>query len=74
MSVTVLYEIFKPDHKVVTLMLQVDASVKTILSTLVDPDSNYFLVKMNSSGGKTTDSCVMSVCWKYHVVLSGCIY
>ncbi|KAA0707277.1 Rap guanine nucleotide exchange factor 3 [Triplophysa tibetana] len=48
----VLYEILKPDHKVVTLMLPVDASVKNILSTLVDPDSNYVLVKMNSSGDR----------------------
>lgn len=48
----VLYEIVKPDHKVVTLMLPVDTSVKTILSTLVDPDKNYVLVKMNSSGDR----------------------
>ncbi|XP_057219184.1 rap guanine nucleotide exchange factor 3 isoform X1 [Triplophysa rosa] len=48
----VLYEILKPDHKVITLMLSVDASVKNILSTLVDPDSNYVLVKMNSSGDR----------------------
>lgn len=58
---TVLYEIFKPDHKVVTLMLPVDASVKNILSTLVEPDSNYVLVKMNSSGGKLTDSCLIQM-------------
>ncbi|XP_051517668.1 rap guanine nucleotide exchange factor 3 isoform X2 [Myxocyprinus asiaticus] len=48
----VLYEIFKPDHKAVTVMLQVDASVKDILSTLVDPERNYVLIKMNSLGDR----------------------
>lgn len=48
----VLYEIFKPDHKAVTVMLPVDASVNDILTTLVDPERNYVLVKMNSAGGK----------------------
>uniref|UniRef100_A0A672MFY2 Rap guanine nucleotide exchange factor 3 n=1 Tax=Sinocyclocheilus grahami TaxID=75366 RepID=A0A672MFY2_SINGR len=48
----VLYEIFKPDHKAVTVMLPVDASVKDILTTLVDPESDYVLVKMNSSGDR----------------------
>ncbi|XP_048033758.1 rap guanine nucleotide exchange factor 3 isoform X2 [Megalobrama amblycephala] len=48
----VLYEIFKPDHKVVTVMLPVDASVNDILTTLVDPERNYVLVKMNSSGDR----------------------
>ncbi|KAL1250224.1 hypothetical protein QQF64_021229 [Cirrhinus molitorella] len=48
----VLYEIFKPDHKVVTVMLPVDASVNDILTTLVDPERDYVLVKMNSSGDR----------------------
>uniref|UniRef100_A0A672MF82 Rap guanine nucleotide exchange factor 3 n=1 Tax=Sinocyclocheilus grahami TaxID=75366 RepID=A0A672MF82_SINGR len=49
---SILYEIFKPDHKAVTVMLPVDASVKDILTTLVDPESDYVLVKMNSSGDR----------------------
>uniref|UniRef100_A0A671S310 Rap guanine nucleotide exchange factor 3-like n=1 Tax=Sinocyclocheilus anshuiensis TaxID=1608454 RepID=A0A671S310_9TELE len=48
----VLYEIFKPDHKAVTVILPVDASVKDILTTLVDPERDYVLVKMNSSGDR----------------------
>ncbi|TRY79032.1 hypothetical protein DNTS_022234 [Danionella cerebrum] len=48
----VLYEIFKVDHKAVTVMLPVNASVKDILNTLVDPERNYVLVKMNSSGDR----------------------
>ncbi|RXN05364.1 rap guanine nucleotide exchange factor 3-like isoform X2 [Labeo rohita] len=48
----VLYEIFKPDHKVVNVMLPVDASVNDILTTLVDPERDYVLVKMNSSGDR----------------------
>lgn len=52
----VLYEIFKPNHQAVTVMLPVDASVNDILTTLVDPERNYVLVKMNSSGGKLWDS------------------
>ncbi|ROL43172.1 Rap guanine nucleotide exchange factor 3 [Anabarilius grahami] len=48
----VLYEIFKPDHKAVTVMLPVDASVNDILTTLVDPERHYVLVKMNSSGDR----------------------
>ncbi|XP_058619863.1 rap guanine nucleotide exchange factor 3 isoform X2 [Onychostoma macrolepis] len=48
----VLYEIFKPDHKAVTVMLPVDASVNDILTTLVDPERDYVLVKMNSSGDR----------------------
>uniref|UniRef100_A0A671S328 Rap guanine nucleotide exchange factor 3-like n=1 Tax=Sinocyclocheilus anshuiensis TaxID=1608454 RepID=A0A671S328_9TELE len=47
-----LYEIFKPDHKAVTVILPVDASVKDILTTLVDPERDYVLVKMNSSGDR----------------------
>uniref|UniRef100_A0A8C1ZZF5 Rap guanine nucleotide exchange factor 3-like n=1 Tax=Cyprinus carpio TaxID=7962 RepID=A0A8C1ZZF5_CYPCA len=46
----VLYEIFKLDHKAVTVMLPVDASVRDILTTLVDPERDYVLVKMNSKG------------------------
>uniref|UniRef100_A0A8C1ZZK6 Rap guanine nucleotide exchange factor 3-like n=1 Tax=Cyprinus carpio TaxID=7962 RepID=A0A8C1ZZK6_CYPCA len=38
-----LYEIFKLDHKAVTVMLPVDASVRDILTTLVDPERDYYL-------------------------------
>ncbi|XP_026092708.1 rap guanine nucleotide exchange factor 3-like isoform X3 [Carassius auratus] len=48
----VLYEIFKLDQKSVTVMLPVDASVNDILTTLVDPERDYVLVKMNSSGDR----------------------
>uniref|UniRef100_A0A8C1J934 Rap guanine nucleotide exchange factor 3-like n=1 Tax=Cyprinus carpio TaxID=7962 RepID=A0A8C1J934_CYPCA len=48
----VLYEIFKLDHKAVTVMLPVDASVRDILTTLVDPERDYVLVKMNSKGDR----------------------
>uniref|UniRef100_A0A8C2EN53 Rap guanine nucleotide exchange factor 3-like n=1 Tax=Cyprinus carpio TaxID=7962 RepID=A0A8C2EN53_CYPCA len=48
----VLYEIFKADHKAVNVMLPVDASVSDILTTLVDPERDYVLVKMNSSGDR----------------------
>uniref|UniRef100_A0AAR2J510 Rap guanine nucleotide exchange factor (GEF) 3 n=1 Tax=Pygocentrus nattereri TaxID=42514 RepID=A0AAR2J510_PYGNA len=48
----VLYEIFKPDHNAVTLMLPVNTSVQDIMSVLVNPGGDHVLVKMNSSGGK----------------------
>uniref|UniRef100_A0A8C1J9F4 Rap guanine nucleotide exchange factor 3-like n=1 Tax=Cyprinus carpio TaxID=7962 RepID=A0A8C1J9F4_CYPCA len=35
--------IFKLDHKAVTVMLPVDASVRDILTTLVDPERDYYL-------------------------------
>ncbi|XP_036447598.1 rap guanine nucleotide exchange factor 3 isoform X2 [Colossoma macropomum] len=46
----VLYEIFKPDHNAVTLMLPVNSSVQDIMSVLVNPGGDHVLVKMNSSG------------------------
>uniref|UniRef100_A0A8C1ZYU4 Rap guanine nucleotide exchange factor 3-like n=1 Tax=Cyprinus carpio TaxID=7962 RepID=A0A8C1ZYU4_CYPCA len=49
---SILYEIFKLDHKAVTVMLPVDASVRDILTTLVDPERDYVLVKMNSKGDR----------------------
>uniref|UniRef100_W5LBH1 Rap guanine nucleotide exchange factor 3 n=1 Tax=Astyanax mexicanus TaxID=7994 RepID=W5LBH1_ASTMX len=45
----VLYEIFKPDHNTVTLMLPVNSSVKDILSAVAEP-GDHVLVKMNSTG------------------------
>lgn len=48
---TVLYEIFKPDHNALTLMLPVNCSVQDIIDVLVDPGEDYVVVKMNSSGG-----------------------
>ncbi|MCJ8741834.1 hypothetical protein PDJAM_G00075250 [Pangasius djambal] len=46
----VLYEIFKPDHNVLTLMLPVNCSVQDIMDVLVDPGEDHVVVKMNSSG------------------------
>ncbi|XP_017342050.1 rap guanine nucleotide exchange factor 3 [Ictalurus punctatus] len=46
----VLYEIFKPDHNALTLMLPVNCSVQDIIDVLVDPGEDYVVVKMNSSG------------------------
>uniref|UniRef100_A0A672MWV5 Rap guanine nucleotide exchange factor 3 n=1 Tax=Sinocyclocheilus grahami TaxID=75366 RepID=A0A672MWV5_SINGR len=60
----VLYEIFKPDHKAVTVMLSVDASVNDILTTLVDPERDYVLVKMNSSGEKSSMDTLEQMCSK----------
>ncbi|KAM9445520.1 rap guanine nucleotide exchange factor 3 isoform 2-T2 [Clarias gariepinus] len=48
---TVLYEIFKPEHKSITLMLPVNCSVQDIMDALMDAfDADHVLVKMNSSG------------------------
>ncbi|XP_022532983.2 rap guanine nucleotide exchange factor 3 isoform X2 [Astyanax mexicanus] len=47
----VLYEIFKPDHNTVTLMLPVNSSVKDILSAVAEP-GDHVLVKMNSTGDR----------------------
>ncbi|XP_026776575.1 rap guanine nucleotide exchange factor 3 [Pangasianodon hypophthalmus] len=46
----VLYEIFKPEHNVLTLMLPVNCSVQGIMDVLVDPGEDHVVVKMNSSG------------------------
>ncbi|XP_072553031.1 rap guanine nucleotide exchange factor 3 isoform X3 [Salminus brasiliensis] len=48
----VLYEIFKPDHNAVTLMLPVNSSVQDIMSALVNPGADHVLVKMNSLGDR----------------------
>uniref|UniRef100_A0A8C7RLZ0 Rap guanine nucleotide exchange factor (GEF) 3 n=1 Tax=Oncorhynchus mykiss TaxID=8022 RepID=A0A8C7RLZ0_ONCMY len=47
----VLYEIFRPDHTSVTLMLPVNTSVQEVMSSLVNPGGDHVLVKMNSKGG-----------------------
>ncbi|CAB1329983.1 unnamed protein product [Coregonus sp. 'balchen'] len=49
----VLYEIFRPDHTSVTLMLPVNASVQEVMSSLVNPGGDHVLVKMNSMGDRT---------------------
>ncbi|KAG7323222.1 hypothetical protein KOW79_012924 [Hemibagrus wyckioides] len=46
----VLYEIFKPDHRSVTMMLPVNCSVQDIMDVLVEPTEDHVLVKINSSG------------------------
>lgn len=49
----VLYEIYKPDGKPLTLMLPVNSSVQDVMSAVVKPGGDHVLVKMNSTGGKT---------------------
>ncbi|XP_064778549.1 rap guanine nucleotide exchange factor 3-like isoform X2 [Oncorhynchus masou masou] len=49
----VLYEIFRPDHTSVTLMLPVNTSVQEVMSSLVNPGGDHVLVKMNSKGDRT---------------------
>lgn len=51
-SLIVLYEIFRPDHNCITLMLPVNSTVQDIMSSLVGPDGEHVLVKMNSAGGR----------------------
>uniref|UniRef100_A0A671S324 Rap guanine nucleotide exchange factor 3-like n=1 Tax=Sinocyclocheilus anshuiensis TaxID=1608454 RepID=A0A671S324_9TELE len=62
----VLYEIFKPDHKAVTVILPVDASVKDILTTLVDPERDYVLTPVKEQLGpeKTTMDTLEQMCSK----------
>ncbi|XP_064813424.1 rap guanine nucleotide exchange factor 3 isoform X4 [Oncorhynchus masou masou] len=48
----VLYEIFRPDHTSITLMLPVNTSVQEIMSSLVNPGGDHVLVKMNSMGDR----------------------
>uniref|UniRef100_A0A8C9W3W5 Rap guanine nucleotide exchange factor 3 n=1 Tax=Scleropages formosus TaxID=113540 RepID=A0A8C9W3W5_SCLFO len=48
----VLYEIFRPDHTSITLMLPVNTSVQGLISSLVDPGGEHVLVKMNSAGDR----------------------
>uniref|UniRef100_A0AAQ4NRD4 Rap guanine nucleotide exchange factor (GEF) 3 n=1 Tax=Gasterosteus aculeatus aculeatus TaxID=481459 RepID=A0AAQ4NRD4_GASAC len=49
----VLYEIYRPDNKPLTLMLPVNTSVKDVMSAIVKPGGDHILVKMNSMGGVT---------------------
>ncbi|KAM8862942.1 rap guanine nucleotide exchange factor 3 isoform 3-T5 [Spinachia spinachia] len=46
----VLYEIYRPDNKPLTLMLPVNTSVKDVMSAIVKPGGDHILVKMNSMG------------------------
>ncbi|CAJ1084561.1 rap guanine nucleotide exchange factor 3 isoform X1 [Xyrichtys novacula] len=46
----VLYEIFRPDNKPLTLMLPVNSSVQEVMSAVVKPGGDHVLVKMNSTG------------------------
>ncbi|XP_044068628.1 rap guanine nucleotide exchange factor 3 isoform X2 [Siniperca chuatsi] len=46
----VLYEIYKPDNKPLTLMLPVNTSVQDVMSAIVKPGGDHILVKMNSTG------------------------
>ncbi|XP_029478248.1 rap guanine nucleotide exchange factor 3-like isoform X2 [Oncorhynchus nerka] len=48
----VLYEIFRPDHTSITLMLPVNTSVQEMMSSLVNPGGDHVLVKMNSMGDR----------------------
>lgn len=48
----VLYEIFRPDHKPLTLMLPVNTAVQDVMSVMLKPGSNHVLVKMNSAGDR----------------------
>ncbi|KAK2851819.1 hypothetical protein Q5P01_008095 [Channa striata] len=48
----VLYEIFRPDNKPLTVMLPVDSSVQDVISAIVKPGGDQILVKVNSSGDR----------------------
>uniref|UniRef100_A0A8D0APA0 Rap guanine nucleotide exchange factor 3 n=1 Tax=Sander lucioperca TaxID=283035 RepID=A0A8D0APA0_SANLU len=48
----VLYEIYRPDNKPLTLMLPVNTSVQDVLSAIVKPGTDHILVKMNSTGAQ----------------------
>ncbi|KAJ0036294.1 hypothetical protein NQD34_004971 [Periophthalmus magnuspinnatus] len=45
-----LYEIYQPDHKPLTVMLPVNSSVQEVMSAVLKPESDHVLVKMNSAG------------------------
>lgn len=51
----VLYEIYRPDNKPLTLMLPVNTSVQDVMSATVEPGGDHILVKMNSTGGGDAD-------------------
>lgn len=53
----VLYEIYRPDNKPLSLMLPVNASVQDVMSAIVKPGGDHILIKMNSTGGGT---CVIT--------------
>ncbi|XP_029974015.1 rap guanine nucleotide exchange factor 3 isoform X2 [Salarias fasciatus] len=46
----VLYEIFRPDSKPLTVMLPVNTSVQEVMAAVVKPGGDHILVKMNSAG------------------------
>ncbi|XP_053704891.1 rap guanine nucleotide exchange factor 3 isoform X2 [Synchiropus splendidus] len=46
----VLYEVVCSDHKVLTLMLPVNATVHEVMSSIVKASGDHVLVKMNSAG------------------------
>uniref|UniRef100_A0A4W6FKV5 Rap guanine nucleotide exchange factor 3 n=1 Tax=Lates calcarifer TaxID=8187 RepID=A0A4W6FKV5_LATCA len=48
----VLYEIYRPDSKPLTLMLPVNTSVQDVMSAIVKPGGDHILVKMNSTGAQ----------------------
>uniref|UniRef100_A0AAQ6AAS6 Rap guanine nucleotide exchange factor (GEF) 3 n=1 Tax=Amphiprion ocellaris TaxID=80972 RepID=A0AAQ6AAS6_AMPOC len=48
----VLYEIFRPDNKPLTLMLPVNTSVQDVMAAIVKPGGDHVLVKMNSTGAQ----------------------
>ncbi|KAJ8016880.1 hypothetical protein DPEC_G00011940 [Dallia pectoralis] len=48
----ILYEVFRPDHTSVTVMLPVNSSVQDVLSSLVNPGGGHILVKINSMGDR----------------------
>lgn len=45
-----LYEIYRPDNKPLSLMLPVSASVQDVVSAIVKPGGDHVLIKMNSTG------------------------
>uniref|UniRef100_A0A1A8HJM8 Rap guanine nucleotide exchange factor (GEF) 3 n=1 Tax=Nothobranchius korthausae TaxID=1143690 RepID=A0A1A8HJM8_9TELE len=49
----VLYEVYRPDNKPLSLMLPVNSSVQDVMSALVKPVGDHVLVKMNSAGERT---------------------
>uniref|UniRef100_A0A8C4F835 Rap guanine nucleotide exchange factor (GEF) 3 n=1 Tax=Dicentrarchus labrax TaxID=13489 RepID=A0A8C4F835_DICLA len=48
----VLYEIYRPDNKPLTLMLPVNSSVQDVMSAIVKSGGDHVLVKMNSTGAQ----------------------
>uniref|UniRef100_A0A4W4DYV1 Rap guanine nucleotide exchange factor (GEF) 3 n=1 Tax=Electrophorus electricus TaxID=8005 RepID=A0A4W4DYV1_ELEEL len=71
LTFAVMYEIYRPDHKAVSLVLPVDSSVQDIMSVLVNPGGDHVMVKMNSSGGKAPPSltCNVGFVWVWQVPL-----